>query len=378
MRVAFVTNLPSHYHKPLFEALAQAFDTDFYFFSDGSEKWIENKNSLNFGNYKAQYVCGWRISSRFRLNIPLLYHIYKGRYDVVIQAISGRFETPSIFFLCRILGTPFVLWANLWQHPGGLFHNLTSWMVKYIYKASHAIVAYGPHVASYIKQYGVSPRKIFYSWNITDNHLFNRPVLEHEKADVKRRLDLGAHSLLYVGRLVEEKGLRILFEAYKHLVRSMNVSLVCVGRGPLKEELEQYVVTNHLDKVRFLDYVPNEELAAIYSVVDVLVLPSVTRPWFKEPWGIVVNESMNQGCAIIATTAVGAALSGLVVEGLNGYVVPEEDVESLRGAMEKMFISPERLAAMKEFSRTYIQQWDYRKSLEGFRNAIAYLEEINK
>ena len=51
------------------------------------------------------------------------------------------------------------------------------------------------------------------------------------------------------------------------------------------------------------------------------MIPSVPTPTFREPWGLVVNEAMNRGLAVIASDAVGAAAGGLVRDGENGLIV---------------------------------------------------------
>ena len=62
-----------------------------------------------------------------------------------------------------------------------------------------------------------------------------------------------------------------------------------------------------------------------YAGSDVVVVPSVPTRDFLEPWGLVVNEAMNQGVPVIATDAVGAAAGGLVRHERNGLVVPAGD-----------------------------------------------------
>ena len=72
-----------------------------------------------------------------------------------------------------------------------------------------------------------------------------------------------------------------------------------------------------------------EPLRDVYAACDVLVVPSVPTRTFREPWGLVVNEAMNQGLAVIATDAVGAAAGGLVRDGENGLIVPAGDERAL-------------------------------------------------
>ncbi len=68
-----------------------------------------------------------------------------------------------------------------------------------------------------------------------------------------------------------------------------------------------------------------ERLRDVYAACDVLVVPSIQTRTFREPWGLVVNEAMNQGLAVIASDSVGAAAGGLVRDGINGLVVPAGD-----------------------------------------------------
>jgi glycosyltransferase involved in cell wall biosynthesis len=71
----------------------------------------------------------------------------------------------------------------------------------------------------------------------------------------------------------------------------------------------------------------------MYAASDVLVLPSIATRTFREPWGLVVNEAMNRGLAVIATDAVGAAAGGLVRDGHNGLIVPAGDSAALAGSL---------------------------------------------
>ena len=356
--------------------LAQHFDVDFLFFSDGSEKWIEKKNTLQFGKYNGYYVRGVRLSSRIRINTELVHKMIGNNYDIIIQAIGGRFELLASFILSKILRKKFILWTNLWAHPQTLFHRLSFPVVQYIYRNADAIVAYGYHVRDYLVPLGVDERKIFYSWNVADNSLFNTVVPEETKQNLRNNYALnGKKVLLFVGRLVEEKGLQYLLPAIKNLPDTLQVKLLIVGRGEKKESLLEYVQQNKMENVQFIDYVPNEELIQYYAVADCLVLPSITTSTFKEPWGIVINEAMNQGCPVIATNAVGAAMGGLVQQGKNGIIVPERNAEALRNAIVNLFSDERKLAAMKEFTRQEISSWDEKKSVQGFSEALRYVSK---
>ncbi len=376
MKIAFVTNVPSHFHTKLFETIADNYPTDFYFFSDGREHWIEKRNDLQTGKYNGIFVPGIRLGDRFRLNIGLVKALWRGNYDLIVHSINGRFELLASFLLAKLLYKPFILWTNLWFHPNTAFHRFTFPLVKAIYRQSDAIVCYGYHVRDFLLQFGVNEGKIFYSWNIADNELFSRSVDPSDLIDLREKYQLANRRvILFVGRLSEEKGLSYLLEAYRRLSTELQVSLLLVGRGDQYDVLMKYVSDYSLQNVHFVDYVPNDKLAVYYAAAHVFVLPSVTLPTLKEVWGIVVNEAMNQGCPVIATDAVGAAVGGLVESGKNGMVVPERDSGALLRALHKILSDDVLREAMSGFTRENIKKWDYAKSFSGFREAIDYVSK---
>ena len=102
---------------------------------------------------------------------------------------------------------------------------------------------------------------------------------------------------------------------------------------------------------------------------DIFVLPSVS-----EAWGIVVNEAMNYGLAIITSNKVGSA-ADLVFEGENGFTYPVGDHQELSEKLSTILGNPQLLDAMGLKSKNIIAGWDYEKDLDGF---IAALEYVSK
>ena len=379
LKIAFITNLPSHFHTRTFETIAEHYDTDFFFFSQGNENWIEKQNEQKFGNYRGTVVHGIQITSRLRINTDLVKRLLQGQYDVFIQSITGRFELLATFLISRIMRKPFILWTNLWFHPQTMFHTLTFPLTRFIYRHADALVVYGYHVKDYLVKLGVDEMKISYCWNVTDNSLYNRRVSENELAVLKKYYHLqDRYVLLFVGRLSEEKGLEYLLEAIRIIKKDLNVSLLIVGTGEREQHLKQLVREYGLEGVSFIGYIPNKELIQYYALADVFVLPSITTKTLKEVWGIVLNEAMNQGCPVIATNAVGAAVGGLVQHGKNGLIVPERDSQSLANAIITIFSDKKKLQSMKEFTREEIKKWDEIKSFKGFENAIQFVTGNSK
>jgi glycosyltransferase involved in cell wall biosynthesis len=146
------------------------------------------------------------------------------------------------------------------------------------------------------------------------------------------------------------------------------------GTGPEREALEREATELGIArKVRFAGHVRQEETPLYYSIASVFVLPSITTPVFKEPWGLVVNEAFNQGLPVIATDAVGAATGGLVQDGVNGHVVPEQNDAAIAKALGQLLDNPSVRNRMSSAARNTIASWNNEKMVAGFGQAIEYV-----
>jgi glycosyltransferase involved in cell wall biosynthesis len=103
----------------------------------------------------------------------------------------------------------------------------------------------------------------------------------------------------------------------------------------------------------------------------VLVVPSIPTRTFREPWGLVVNEAMNQGLAVIASDAVGAAAGGLVRDGANGLIVAAGDERALTAAMAKLARDPQLRTQLGSAARSDVLAFSHDAWAEGFSRALS-------
>jgi len=374
MKIAFVTNICAHYRVKTFEALARDFDIEFMFFSDGAEKYWDFRHGVKLGDFPGGYLRGFRLLGA-RITPTLIEKLIKGRYDVIIKCITGRFALPVTYTISRLRGKPFILWTNLWYHPDTLFHRLSFPAVRWIYRHADAIVVFGSHVKDYLQGLGIKGEKIFISTQAVDPDVFGRAVEPEAITQLRGELRLGdAKVVLFVGRFDPIKGLDYLIEGFEAVSTEIETRLILIGEGKVRSRIEQLVAQKRLaDKVIFLNYIPNSALYKYYKLATVLVLPSVTLRRVKEVWGLVVNEAMNQGCPVIATEAVGAVAGGLIQNERTGLVVPERDSAALAGALKRI-LSDDRLEQrMRVAALEEIKRWTYERQVEGFRQAIQYV-----
>ena len=372
VKIIFITNMCTHYTRPLFEILAGRYDAGFYF-TGGHEGYWHKQNELKPGNFRGRYLRGLLLPGHVKITPGLLCLPWRG-CDAVIKTIDDRFALPLAFCAAKLFRKPFVLWTGLWAHPQTPVHRWTFALTRSIYRRADAIVTYGEHVRRYLMDIGIDGRKIFCAPHATDNAVYDRPVTDTQKAELKKRLGIAADErvILYVGRLEDGKGLDHLIEAAASFKR-VGVTLLLVGTGS-KETGLRAMCTNRGVRAVFAGHVPNEQLYVYYALADIFVLPSVTTADFKEPWGMVINEAMNQGCAVVTTDAVGAAAGGLVEDGKNGLIVQEKDSKALADAFERL-LSDERLRRdMGTAGRAKISGWTPRQAAQGFVKALEYAQ----
>jgi glycosyltransferase involved in cell wall biosynthesis len=379
IKMAFVTNICTHYRVKTFEILARVCEVEYFFYSVGGEWYWQRNFGLRAGNFCHTYVPGWQLTPRLRLVPALVAKLWRGNYDVFVKCINGRFAVAATYFIARLRRRPFVLWTGIWMTLKTPFHRLAFPITLWIYQHADAIVVYGEHVKRYLMDLNIAPEKIFVAAHAVDNSAYNRPISAEEKASLRHDLQVGNRKVvLYLGRLEETKGLHFLIHAFAELNRDDTV-LILAGAGSLRHNLEALVQEEGLaQKTRCVGYVSPESAILYYAIADLLVLPSITMPTGKEPWGLVVNEAMNQGLPVVATNAVGAAAGGLVQSGVNGFVVPERDSAALAHAIGKILSDSALREKMSWNARRIIGKWDNERMVRGFRNAIEYALSVSK
>ena len=373
MKTAFITNFCPFYRVKLFKILADKIGAKFLFFSDASEK---NWESLNpHGSDEVAIVpLNADSSSKLKVMYKLAKELWTKDYDVFVQGVSGKFFVLITFIIAKLRKKPIILWTGFWNHPQTFFHKITFPIIRFIYLHSDAVVSYGTHVRDYLISIGVEKNKIFVAQNTADNELYNKEVSKEEKNELLKKLDAeNSKIILFVGRLQEEKGVDVLLEAINCKLQIDNCKLIIIGRGEKEEYLKNYCKQNNLENVVFLDYVANSELYKYYNIADIVVVPSITTPNFKEPWGLVVNEAMNQNCVVIASDAVGAAMGCLIEPAKTGLIFPEKDSKKLAENISKVLENEELQNKISTAAREKINNWTYDKMAQGFIDAVNHL-----
>ena len=148
--------------------------------------------------------------------------------------------------------------------------------------------------------------------------------------------------LLFVGRLVERKGVHLLLDALASLPPERRPVLHVVGDGPDGPRLREQAARLGLgDRARFHGFVAKDELQRRLETCDAFVLPAVVdAKGDTEGLGVVLIEAMSYARPVIASAAGG--IVDIVRDGRNGILVPPGDAAALAGAIGRMMEDPAR------------------------------------
>jgi glycosyltransferase involved in cell wall biosynthesis len=327
VRIAIIHNQITPYRTEVFEALSAradctllvVYETD----REPNRLWRTDMSvSFDVVLLRSLSLDLRRLASDAFLHIPLrpLLPLIEFRPDVVIAAGAGIWSSPanSLALLARRrYAWAFVPWWGSPPRPNPtLVRRLADPWVRAFMRAGDAWAVYGTRARDELIRLGADPNRTVIAPNAA------RRLPRAVSAGLS---DGGAPRYLFVGQLIDRKGIRPLLDAFSSLERG---ELWIVGDGPLHRDVEAAAWRD--PRIRMPGHLEPDELARLYASADVLVLPSL-----YEVWGLVVNEAMQFGLPVVVTDQVGAAVD-LVVPEVTGAVVPAGSSDFLAEAMRRV------------------------------------------
>lgn len=157
--------------------------------------------------------------------------------------------------------------------------------------------------------------------------------------------------VIFVGALTQQKGISYFFEALNLASASVQLEVTIIGVDYANGA--NRLLNQQLKKYQWLKTASHSEVMRHLLAADVLVLPSVA-----EAFGLVVGEALATATAVIVSQNCGAA--DLVVDDVNGYVVPVRSAEAIAGHLVELARNPQKLRGLKENAllSSYGTTWD--------------------
>ena len=386
IRLAWLSTHPIQYQASLLRAIAQSpgIDLTVLFFSDFSTR---NYLDREFGReikwdipllegYQYEFLAGTgHVENRVNFTRPrikgLAERLTKKNFDAVMIQGWNHYGYVAAAWYAKRSGLKVLLRCEATDHVAsstGLKRLVREEVVKFILSRTDCCLSIGSRNRDFYRCRGVSENRIGFMPYCVDNEYFRRRAENADTTALAKSMGLEPDIpvILYASKLNARKHADQLLAAYSQL-DGRRPYLLFVGDGELLPTLKNMAEKDNLDNVRFLGFLNQSELPAFYALADIFVLPSI-----NETWGLVVNEAMNAGCAIVVTTEVGSG-ADLVESGENGYVVPADDVPALTKALTSC-LQNSHYKKMGQQSQRIISRWGIESNVAGLRTALGLTE----
>lgn len=316
-------------------------------------------NPVQFGQGEESAVAGrvWSVLAEWCKGGRIIRWMQETNIRAVVLGGYNDAGRLRIIRHCRQQGIPCFLFGDSnirGDRPTGVKGILKRLFVRIVVRACAGVMPCGELGRQYFMKYGADPNRVYlfpYEPDYAMIQLIDADALEQ----VRQRFGLepGRRRVVYSGRLVAVKRVDLLIDAFVKLAEDRpDWDLIVVGDGPLRRDLQAQVPGDLAGRVKWLGFLDDQRtLSAIYRLSDALVLPSD-----YEPWGVVINEAVAAGMAILASDQIGAAHE-LVVEGQNGHIFPAGDVDGLLKGLEQV-TDLSRLAEYKSGSTIALRRWE--------------------
>ena len=351
MRCVIVTNIPSPYRNAVYELLpADQFTVLFCARTEGNRQW-----RLEEPRYPHRFLSG-QVSPQ-----PDGYNFVHDNPEVW-QALNNL--RPDVVVNTGI--NPTHLRAFAWARWHGARHVYQTdgtveseaslgwkhrWVRRIVMAGSSAGIAASTSGCTLLANYGLRRDRIFKSPLCADNQRFSAPPLAARDFDV-----------MFTGQLHERK-LPMLFVQTCAALRARRGSCraLVLGDGPMRDEVLAALQQQAVDVV-YPGFVQPEALPAWYGRARLLLF--TTR---LDPWGVVANEAMASGTPVLTTVHAGAA-GDLVVDGVNGRVLPV-DAQAWAEACSQLLDDDGLWQRFSENARQQVAAFTYAAGAQGIIDA---------
>ncbi|MDP0498987.1 MAG: glycosyltransferase family 4 protein [Verrucomicrobiota bacterium JB022] len=355
VRLRVVTSHPIQYQVPVWRALEARGDLDLevWFASDHGLKETRDAEfgrSIRYdvdllGGYRSRVFPNYGQSSG---NGPLRYvnpgiwrELQRGGYDVAFFHGMHYLTHGVGMRLARNAGASVLLRTetyNLGQPEMGLKRHVRDFCYRALTLPTDRVLALGACNRAFYESIGLPAKRIGWAPYVVDDTLFrqSRAALDGQRDRLRAQWGLPPERpvLMFSGKLIPKKQPLRLLEAFLGSAMRQTWSLLIVGEGEQKAVAEQMAAEAPDAVVRFTGFLNQSRLAEAYEAADALVLPSA----YQETWGLVVNEALQFGCAIIVSDRVGSGPD--LVAGRTGEVFPYHKTEALRAILDRWAQEP--------------------------------------
>ena len=303
------------------------------------------------------------VMKEFQPEIILIHNLFPVGSAALLDFLT-RQKLPVVYYVhnFRPYSVNGYLWANGKIRPSGLKKNFLpeiihgSWQDSRVKTLWYALIIMGLHLLGSwrrISQWiAISDfmKETFVTAGVPENRI---SVVRHSWKIRQSRLEREQFNdsmpFVYLGRLSEQKGIRVLLKAWEMvIVEHPAARLVICGEGPLEKEVRE--TSKRLSSIEFHGFVSGEEKRKLLLSCRCLLAPSI---WF-EPLGLVVFDGYEYSLPVIASAAGG--LREIVQCGQTGLLVERGKIEDLAEGICRMINLPDGGVEMGRNGRIWLER----------------------
>jgi glycosyltransferase involved in cell wall biosynthesis len=394
VRLAYFVSHPIQYQAPLLRRIAidPKIELTVLFGSDFSLRGYKDRgfgvevawDTPLLDGYHSEFLPSWRDAGGVSPVTPISRGLYRRlqqndgspAFDALWVHGYASINSLQAIVAANALGIPVLLRAESWladRSRSALTLAMKSIFFRVLRAGVSATLPIGTVNSRYWTHYfgGAVPQ--FLMPYAVDNEYFARLAEAASPRQAELRTELALDSerpvILFASKLQKRKHADDLLLAYRSFIANTEQKnrpyLIFAGDGEQRVALETQARELGLEDVRFAGFRNQSELPRFFQLADVFVLPSR-----HEPWGLIVNEAMAAGCAVIVSSDVGSHVD-LITDAIEGYVYPVGDVPALAESLRRVLATTTSSATMGTCARHRIAAWSFEEDLRGLRAALA-------
>ncbi len=256
---------------------------------------------------------------------PKVLHTH-GLSAAVAGVFWGKlFKTRTVISLHSIYTFP----------PRGLYHDF----VKLLFKNADFILSLSKKSNTEVRALGIEDSKTYVFTYWINLERFKKISNAKQKKGLQNKF-----IVLFVGRLIKEKGIDELLKSSQFLNNKIN--LLIAGSGPMDKEIERF--SNQKSNVHFIGKIDQSDLPLYYSAADCVIVPSTS----EEGFGRVIIESLACGTPVVASNR------GAISEAMDNTVgiLIEPTVENIKQTIEYFYNNPQQLKKLSDNTRKFAER----------------------
>ena len=332
-------NIPSFHQNDLFNELAKNYDEFEAIFAHKND---QDRINQGWNSEQTQHYKSKTIGKDLRL-WQLIFYVFKNRENT--HVVNGIWAEKSLFFvilLLNIFRINFLIYSEA-PIPGKYRSFSKKMFLQFIIKPLAKLLIIKAKGFLAVSIFAV---KYFESSGVKIDKIYRFGYFRNVRTISQKQLIKETTQLIFVGQLIERKGIMTLLEAIKPIAKiNKYFHLTIIGTGELEPLLKDFIHENQLENtVSLLGVINSKNITNYIENADLLILPSIF-----DGWGMVINEALQVHVPVLVSDRCGA--KELVKHDQNGFIFQHNNVESLIESLQKFLNLPsERKMEMKRFA----------------------------